>query len=88
MNSLTVSVPDPAMSAEVDAWTDGAEYTLRVRQDAPGQFTALEALPAEPMEPEVEPEAEPEAAPVAGAGAGAKPKGNPAIAVLIKSGRR
>lgn len=53
MDSLTISVPDEAMSAEVDDWQDGAEYTIRVRQDSPGQFTALSA------EAEMDEEAEP-----------------------------
>lgn len=75
--TLTVEA-DQIISDDIAAWTDGAEYDLRVRQDAPGRFTVLEALPAvvEPA-PEVEAEAMP-------APAGNK---NPAIAAMLAKGR-
>lgn len=76
--TLTVEA-DQIISDEIAAWTDGAEYDLRVRQDAPGRFTVLEAGPAlvEEAAPEVEAEAMP-------APAGNK---NPAIAAMLAKGR-
>lgn len=81
------------MSAETDAWQDGAEYTLRVQQTAPGQFTALEAMPAEAQEEaEVggEGEGEQAAAPEAGGAVphGTMRKGGPAVAILIGKSKK
>ena len=50
MTSLTVSVNDTDLASQIEGWQDGTEYNLRVRQDAPGQFTAVSSEEAETEE--------------------------------------
>lgn len=82
MDSLTISVPDEALAAEVDGWQDGAEYTIRVRQDSPGQFTALSAEAA--MDEEAETVEEAREMNAKGRMRGGK---MPAVAIILERGK-
>ena len=91
MNSFTVSVSDPALSKKIDAWQDGASYTLEVVQDSPGQFTATSAEEAEMPAEEAAPEEESDMGGEMGAGMGGKGMmggRTPAVAVVIAKGRK
>jgi hypothetical protein len=56
MDAITVNIPDKELALEVDDWSDGQEYDVRIRQVAEGQFEMLTGVPAA-AEPEAEEEA-------------------------------
>ena len=91
MTSLTVSVNDTDLASQIEGWQDGTEYNLRVRQDAPGQFTAVSAEEAGEGETEEESSAaeEPET-PGGMAGKGGMMGGGkmPAVAIVVGRGAR
>ena len=91
MTALTVTVSDTDLASQIEGWQDGTEYNLRVRQDAPGQFTAVSAEEAGEGEPEEEAAAteEPET-PGGMMGKGSMMGGGkmPAVAIVVGRGAR
>lgn len=86
--NLAITVPDEALSAEIDAWEDGQTYDLKVRQDSTGAFTLLEAAASE-VEDETEASAPESDEMMAEKGGKSVMKGgNPAIIALISKGAK
>mgnify|MGYP001312206913 CR=1 FL=1 len=85
MTALTVTVNDTDLASQIESWQDGTEYNLRVRQDAPGQFTAVSAEEAGEGEPEEEAAATEESETPGGMMGGGK---MPAVAIVVGRGAR